>query len=240
VNAQLIDARTEVEVWAEQYDRKVDDLFVLQSELSQAIVSQLKATLSANEKAAIENRPTKDMLAYDFYLRAQESFFQSNYQKTIQLLDAAVARDSQFALAYCLMTEAHLYTYRFRDDTTPNRLAKAREAAETALRLAPDLAESHLAKAQYCYYGLRDYEKAQRELTITAPSPVGRAKFIDLAALTERRLGHWTDAIRDGERAAQLDPHNPFAANELVESYIAMRRFTEAEQLARVYLQGDE
>jgi eukaryotic-like serine/threonine-protein kinase len=232
VNAQLINARTEAEVWAEQYDRKVDDLFIIQSELAQAIVSQLKATLLANEKAAIENRPTKDMLAYDLYLRARESFFQSNYRKTIQLLEAAIARDPQFALAYCLMTEAHLYTYRFGDDMTPSRLVKAKEAAETSLRLAPDLAESHLAKAQYYYYGMRDYEEAQRELKTTAPSPDGRAKFIDLTALTERRLGHWKNAIRNGEKAAELDPQNPFTANELVESYIAVRRFTEAEQLA--------
>lgn len=231
VNAQLIDARTEVEVWAEQYDRKVDDLFVLQSELSQAIVSQLKATLSANEKAAIENRPTKDMLAYDLYLRARESFFQANFWNAIQLLEAAIARDPRFALAYCLMAEAHLYIYRFMDDTIPNRLAKAKEAAETALRLAPDLAESHLAQAQYYYYGLRDYEKAQRELATAAPSPTGRGKFIDLAALTERRLGHWKDAIGDGEKAVELDPHNPFMANELVESYIAVRRYADADQL---------
>jgi serine/threonine protein kinase/Flp pilus assembly protein TadD len=232
VNAQLIDARTEAEVWAEQYDRKVDDLFILQSELAQGIVSQLKATLLANEKAAIENRPTKDMLAYDLFLRARESFFQSNYRKTIQLLETAIGRDPRFALAYCLMAEAHLYTYRFMGDMTPDRLAKAKGAAEMALRLAPNLAESHLAKAQYYYYGLRDYEEARRELTVTTPSLTGRAKFIDLAALTERRLGRWKDAIRDGEKAAELDPDNPFTANELVESYIAVRRFAQAEETA--------
>jgi serine/threonine protein kinase/Flp pilus assembly protein TadD len=232
VNAQLINARTEAEVWAEQYDRKVDDLFILQSELAQAIVSQLKATLLADEKAEIETRPTTDMLAYDLYLRARESFFQSNYRKTIQLLETAIGRDPRFALAYCLMAEAHLYTYRFMGDMTPDRLAKAKGAAEMALRLAPNLAESHLAKAQYYYYGLRDYEEARRELTVTTPSLTGRAKFIDLAALTERRLGHWRDAIRDGEKAAELDPDDPFTANELVESYIAVRRFVQAEQTA--------
>jgi len=231
VNTQLIDTRTITQVWAQQYDRKLDDLFAVESDLAQAIVSQLKGKLSPDEKAAIENRPTKDMLAYDLYLRARESFFQSNYRKTIQLLEAAIARDPRFALAYCLMTEAHLHAYRFRDDMTPDRLAKAKEAAETALRLAPNLAESHLAEAQYYYYGLRDYEKARRELTVTPPSPAGRSKFIDLGALTERRLGHWKDAIRDGERAVELDSDNPCTTDELVESYVAVRRFAEAEQL---------
>jgi len=232
VNAQLIDARNEAEVWAERYDRKVEDLFVLESEIAQTIASQLKATLLPDEKAEIETRPTTDMLAYDLYLRARESFFQSNYRKAIQLLETAIGRDPQFALAYCLMAEAHLYTYRFMGDMTPDRLAKAKGAAETASRLAPNLAESHLAKAQYYYYGLRDYEEARRELTVTTPSLTGGAKFIDLAALTERRLGHWKDAIRDGEKAAELDPDNPFTANELVESYIAVRRFAQAEQTA--------
>jgi TolB-like protein/Flp pilus assembly protein TadD len=232
VNAQLIDTRTMTEVWAQQYDRKLDDLFAVQSDLAQAIVSQLKGKLSPDEKAAIEDRPTADMLAYDLYLRARESFYQSNYKKAIQLLEEAIGRDPRFALAYCLMTEAHLYSYRFKGDVTSNQVAKAEEAAQTALRIAPDLAESHLAKAYYYYYGLRDYENAQRELAVSTPSPNGRAKFVDLAALTERRLGHWKDAIRDGEKANELDPYNPFIANELVESYIEVRRFAAAEQLA--------
>ena len=231
VNAQLIDTRTGAEVWAEHYDRKVDDLFVLQSELAETIVSQLKVTLSPNEKAAIENWPTKDMLAYDLYLRGREAFLQADTGKSIELFEAAVARDPQFALAYCQLTEAQLYMYRFMDETTPGRLAAAKEAAVRALRLAPNLAESHLAQAQYYYYGLRDYEKTLRELSMTS-SLADRAKSIDLTALTERRLGRWKDAIRDAQKAAELDPQNPFVINELLESYIAVRRFGDAIELA--------
>jgi serine/threonine protein kinase/Flp pilus assembly protein TadD len=232
VNAQLIDARTLTEVWAQQYDRKLDDLFTVESDLAQAIVSQLKGKLSPDEKAAIENRPTKDMLAYDLYLRARESFFQSNCPNAVHLLEQAIARDPQFAFAYCSLAEVQLYMYRFDKDTTPGRLDRANAAAETALRLAPRLPESHLAKAQYYYYGLHDYQRTQRELA-AAPSPrADNAKFVDLAALTERRLGHWKDAIRDGEKAVELDPQNPFIINELVESYTSVRRFTDAERLA--------
>jgi len=232
VNAQLIDTRTMTEVWAQQYDRRLDDLFTVESDLAQAIVSQLKGKLSPDEKAAIENRPTKDMLAYDLYLRARESFFQNNCPNAVHLLEQAIARDPQFALAYCSLAEAHLYMYRFNWDMTPTRLAQANEAAETALQLAPQLPQSHLAKAQYYYYGLHDYERTQRELA-AAPSPsADNARFVDLAALTERRLGHWQDAIRDGEKAAALDPQNPYTINELVESYISVRRFADAERLA--------
>jgi serine/threonine protein kinase/tetratricopeptide (TPR) repeat protein len=232
VNAQLIDTRTLTEVWAQQYDQKLDDLFVVESDLAQAIASQLRGKLSPDEKAAIENRPTKDMLAYDLYLRARESFFQSNSRNALRLLEQAIARDPQFALAYCLSAEVQLCMYRYNEETTPERLANAKEAAETALRIAPKLPQSYLAKAQYYYYGLHDYERTQRELNAAPSSSADKAQFTNLAALTERRFGRWKDAIRDGEMAVELDPQNPFAINELVESYLAVRRFADAEQLA--------
>ena len=232
LNARLIDTRTNVEVWAQRYDRNEKDLFLLESDLAQEIVSQLKVTLSLNEKAAIESQPTRDMEAYDLYLRAREAFFQYDGPKTIQLLEAALARDPQFALAYCLLAEARLYAYRFME-TPPSKvtLAAAKEAADNASRLAPNLSDSHLAQAQYYYYGLRDFKKAQQQLENTS-FPKDRARFLDLAALTERRLGRWKDSIRDAEKAVELDPHNPFVTNELLESYLLLRRFADAERFA--------
>jgi tetratricopeptide (TPR) repeat protein len=146
-------------------------------------------------------------------------------------------QDSNFsappnALGECLLAEVHLHMYRYNGDMTPSRLDQGRRAAETALQLAPKLPQSHLAAAQYYYFGPRDYERALRELTATPSATADRTEFVDLAALTERRLGHWKDAIRDGERAAELDPQNPFILNELVESYISVRRFPDAVRLA--------
>ena len=119
LNVQLIDTASDIQVWAEKYDRKLDDLFALQSELSQAVVAQLKGKLSAQEKAAIESRPTSDVQAYDLYLQARASFFKYDYSKAIDFLNRAIARDPEFALAYCLLTEAHLYTYRFARRSFP-------------------------------------------------------------------------------------------------------------------------
>jgi len=232
VNARLIDTRSDAQVWAQQYDRKIDDLFALQSDLAQAIVAQLKGRLSAGEKAAIENRPTTNVEAYDLYLQARNSFVQYDNIKAIELLNRAIAKDPNFALAYCLLTNAQLYVYRFGNDPSESRLAAAKAAAETALRIAPDLPDSHLAQAQYYYNGVRDYEKAEAELAAAPPSPSGRAKFFDLSALTKRRLGHWNEAVRDGEKAAELDPHDPFIATEVIQSYIYLRRYSEAENLA--------
>ena len=232
LNARLIDARTNAQVWAQRYDKNEGDLFLLESELAQEIASQLKAALSPKEKAAIERQPTRDMAAYDLYLRARVAFFQYDTSKSIELLEAAVARDPRFALAYALLAEAHVYTYRFLEmPSSKKRLAMAKEAADTASRLAPDLSDSHLAQAQYYYYGLRDFKMAQKELESTL-FPDDRARFLDLAALTERRLGRWKDSIRDAEKAVELDPYNPFIASELMESYLAVRRFADAKQFA--------
>jgi eukaryotic-like serine/threonine-protein kinase len=232
LNARLIAGRSNTQVWAQSYDRKEADLFLLEGELAQEIASQLKAALSPNEKAAIEIQPTRDMAAYDLYLRARGAFFHYDTAKAIELLQAAVGRDSQFALAYCLLAESHLYLYRFME-RPPSKatLAAAKEAADTASQIAPDLSDSHLAQAQYYYYGLRDFKRALKELE-SAPFPRDRAQFLDLAALTERRLGRWKDSIRDAEKAAELDPNNPFVTNELLESYLMVRRFADAAQFA--------
>jgi serine/threonine protein kinase/predicted Zn-dependent protease len=232
VDAQLIDTRTATAVWARQYDRKLGDLFDVESDLAQAIVSQLKGKLSADEKAAIGNGPTRDMLAYDLYLRARESFFQNNCANSIHLLEQVISRDPQFALAYCLLAEVHLNMYQFNGDRTPGRLDQAKQAAEAALRLAPKLPQSHLAKAQFYYYGLHDYEHGLAELHTARSFGGEQAEFVGLSALIERRLGHWNEAIRGAERAAELDPQNPFVINELVESYLSVRRFSDADRIA--------
>jgi tetratricopeptide (TPR) repeat protein len=122
--------------------------------------------------------------------------------------------------------------YRFSDDRTPGRLDQARQAVETALRLAPKLPQSHLAKAQFYYYGLHDYEHGLAELHTARSLGGEQAEFVDLSALIERRLGHWNEAIRDAERAAELDPQNPFVIRNLVESYVSVRRFSDADRAA--------
>ena len=232
VNAQLIDTRTDAQIWAEQYDRKIDDLFELQSDLAQAIVTQLKGKLSKREKAAIGTRPTADARAYDLYLEARGSVLQYHFEKAIELLEKAVERDPNFALAYCQLAHLHLIMYRFNGDQSPERLAKANQAVETALRLAPDLPETHLARAQYFYDGLRDYEKTLAELATSPPSPDARARFFHLTAVTERRLGHWKAALRDGLKAIELDPHDPVIATAVLQTYMALRQYRAAEKLA--------
>ena len=236
VNVRLIDTRTDTQIWSEGYERTVDDLFALQSELAQSIVGQLRATLSPGEKAAIERRPTEDMQAYDLFLRARALMSKvgddggKNRKEAITLLDAAIARDPNFTLAYCLSVDAHIILYRYVEHT-PAHLEAAKEKAEKALQLAPGLGEAHLAKARYLYHGLRDYLGAQRELDLAAPTSSGDAEFLTLSSVTERRLGRWKDAVRDGERSVALNPRDAIYVGTLMESYRALRDYTKLDEV---------
>ena len=236
VNVRLVDTATNTQVWSEHYERTVNDLFALQSELAQSIVAQLQATLSPSEKAAIERQPTQDMEAYDLYLRGRDLTSQNGMdwakkQAGIALLDQAVAKDPKFTLAYCLLAETNVLVYRY-EDHTPERLARAKAAAAKALELAPDLAEAHLAQALYYYHGLRDYADAQRELDLAAPTLEGKTEFLVPKQVVERRFGHWKDALRDGEKAISLNPRDAAIAGVLIETYRALRMYSEGEKLA--------
>ena len=149
VTAQLINARTDAHLWAEHYDRPLDDVFAIQSEVAQAIADQLNAKLSAAEKAAIQQPPTADLVAYDLYVRAEAlraatSFnarLKENLLEAARLLEQAIARDPTFFLAYCKLAESHDLIYFFGSDHTPARLALANTAIQNALRLRPGLAK---------------------------------------------------------------------------------------------------
>src|SRR6266545_2408459 len=172
VSAQLIDARNDTHVWAEKYDRELADIFAIQSEIAQKIADQLQAKLSPKEKAAIEERPTKDLGAYDLYLRAKELIYQSyvnpfakeGYLKAVQFLDQALGRDPAFLLAHCRLAYAHDLIY-FQDyDHTETRLALAETSVRAAVRLQPDSGETDLAAAIHFYWGYRNYDRAREEL----------------------------------------------------------------------------
>ena len=239
INAQLIDTQTDTQIWAEQYDRKLEDIFALQSELAQTIAAQLKATLSTGEKAEIWRQPTQDLQAYDLYLRARAALRgeggvipRENWNVAVDLLNRAIARDPKFTLAYCLLNEAYVLQYRFGEDHSPQHLAAAKDAAETALRLEPNREEARLALARYYYHGLRDYRRTQQELSSLPSSAPHEVEFFTLASLVERRLGQFAASIRDGEKAVELDPQDASLAASLAQTYSGLRRFGDSERVA--------
>ncbi|MFN2621559.1 MAG: protein kinase [Chthoniobacterales bacterium] len=229
INTHLIDARNDRTLWEHHYESAPEGIFSIESEIVEAIALQMNAPLSGEEKSALAETPTKDPRAYDLYLRGLHAFNQRDYSHAIEFLQACVQRDPQFVLAYCLLSKTYLCSFRFVE-ATEQSLSAGKEAAETAVRLAPQMADAHLAMARY-YRGARDFDRALEELSGIA-IPRDRAEFSELLALGERRKGRWKDALRDGQAAVDLNPHNPFTAIELLESYIALRQFKEAEELA--------
>jgi len=237
VNAKLIDARTDSQIWAESYDRDVADLFVIQSDLAQAIVNQLQAKLSPQQKAEIEETPTRDLAAFDLYLQAKEivdSYTElqdpgSSLLKAVRLLDEAIERDSNFVLAYCYASRAHNLLYFLDLDPTPKRNLLGEAAVNNALRLRPNSAEAHLAMADHYFRCHRDYEHAQEELAIARPGLPNSVPFFNLSGYINRRQGHWNEAEHDFATAVKLDPRNPNAVNLLVDTFVLERRFPEAK-----------
>ncbi|HSS16104.1 MAG TPA: adenylate/guanylate cyclase domain-containing protein [Candidatus Dormibacteraeota bacterium] len=233
VSAQLIDARTDAHLWAEHYDRPLDDVFAIQSEVAQAIADQLNAKLSPAEKAAIKQRPTADLVAYDLYLRAEAlrapiSFnarLKENLLEATRLLEQAIARDPTFFVAYCRLAEAHDLIYFFGSDHTPARLAIANTAIQTALRLRPDSGEAHLALAQHFYRGYREYEHALAELTLARHLLPNDSQVFELTGFITRRQGRWEESATDLERALELDPRNLFFLQQLSFTYQFQRRY---------------
>ena len=211
LNAQLIDTRSDTHVWAEEYDRNLNDLFAVQSEIAQKVAQHLHAKLSASEKASVEERPTQDLVAYDFYVRALAIIYNAqvdlgpvvNLSEAVDLLNKAVARDPNFFLAYCHLAFAHDWM-----GDTPARLALAKSAIDAAFRLRPDSGEAHLALAWHLYLGYADYDRARAELALAQKSLPNNPGAYQLAGLIDRRQGRWADAIHNLERACDLDPRN--------------------------------
>ena len=178
MNAQLIDARTDAHLWAQTYDRDLADVFAIQSEIAKAIAEQLQARLSPNEKAAIEKPPTTNLAAFDLYTRAKTLLLTTgfnannlqNLQRAIELLNQAVGRDPAFFEAYYQLIYAHGTAYAVLGDHTRARLALAEAALQAATRLRSDAGETHLARATYLYYCLRDYNGALAELDVARRS----------------------------------------------------------------------
>src|SRR5437867_1527407 len=237
VNAQCIDAQNDAHLWAQTYDRDLPDVFAIQSEIVKAIADQLQAKLSPNEKKAIEQPPTTDLAAFDLYSRAKSLLLMANFsvtndpdvRKAIELLDEAVKRDPSFFDAYCQLAFAHENLYAvFGSDHTPARLALAEAALQAATRLRPDAAETHLARAQYLYYGLRDYAGALAELEIARRALPNDPRLFELTGYILRRRSRQEEGLRNLQRAAELDPRNFDTLQQIALSYQYLGRYAEA------------
>jgi TolB-like protein/Tfp pilus assembly protein PilF len=250
ITAQLTDARTDTHLWAESYERDLGSVFAIPSEIVQRILSQLQATVSSKEKAAIAERPTNDLAAYGVYVRAKaliatialNAQINDKLREAVQLLDQAIARDPDFYLAYCELSATHDYLYFFGLDHTAARLASADAALKAVVRLRPDAGETHLARANFLYRCYLDYDHARTELALAQHTLPNNSEIFELTGYMDRRQGLWNESARSLQRALELDPRNFFMLQQIALSYQEFRKFeaiAAALDRALVLIPGD-
>jgi serine/threonine protein kinase/tetratricopeptide (TPR) repeat protein len=242
LNAQLIDTRTDAHVWAQEYDRNLNDVFMVQSEIAQKVTDQLGAEVSSTEKTAIQEPPTTDLVAYDSYLRAKELVSGISFStrakedlfQAVQLLDQALARDPLFFLAYGELAGAHDRIYFLGFDHTDARLKLAETAIQSVRRLRPDSGETHLALAQHLYWAYQDYDRAREELTAARRTLPNESRIPLLTGYIDRRQGRWEKSLEEMKQALELDPRDFSILQQISLTYEALRRYKEmAETLDR-------
>ena len=239
INVQLIQAGTDAHLWAQSYDRQLTDIFSVEAEVAKSIADSLSATLSPQEKAQVEAKPTDNADAYVLYLRARDyqtrpDNLMQDFRSAIRLFEQAITLDPKFALAHARLAATTSNLYHFYEPTEPLKQKAHAEALES-LRLQPNLGEGHLALGLYHYYMEGDYDAALRELDLAAHALPNDGDVGLYTAAIERRRGHWTEALAAYEHAEAVDPRNSVMLYDASQTYFGLRDWrTAAERMDRV------
>jgi TolB-like protein/class 3 adenylate cyclase/Flp pilus assembly protein TadD len=232
INVQLIQAETDSHLWAQSYDRQLTDVFSVEGEVAKKIADSLSATLSPQEKARVETKPTENADAYVLYLRARQyqtrpDNFLQDFRSAAELYQQAIAIDPNFALAHARLSAVTSQIYHWFEPTEANR-QRARAEAMESLRLQPNLGEGHLALGLYLYYEEADYEGALRELDLAAQALPNDGDVGLYIAAVQRRRGRWAEAIAAYEHALAIDPRNQVTLYDASQTYFGLRDWQNA------------
>jgi TolB-like protein/class 3 adenylate cyclase/Flp pilus assembly protein TadD len=232
VNVQLINALTNAHLWAETYDRRLTDIFGVESEVAKAIAEALQAKLTGGEQRALAVKPTNNSEAYDAYLRGlgfeARASSPANLEKVVGFYERAVQLDPAFALAWARLSRANAQTYFAGLDTTPGRRKATEHALNTAQKLQPNSPDTLLAQAYYQYWVLRDYELAKTTFGRVRELLPGSSDVPAALALIARRQGHWDESVAYWEQTLVLDPRNIEWLTNAAETYAMLRQFSAA------------
>jgi TolB-like protein/Flp pilus assembly protein TadD len=230
ITPQLITVADDTHLWSDRYDRTLEDIFAVQSEIAQNIVRELGVSLVEGEQAQIEERPTDDMQAYQAYLRGVDMWRSTQYlerelETMIEVFDEAVRLDPEFTDALQYLTRVHSAMAHFGYDRSEQRMALAKGYAQRTLEVAPESYLGHLALGTYYYWCRKDYEHALEELDRAAELHPALPDVISTRAYVKRRLGLFREAIADMERVIELDPRDHNIAQETGDTYMCLRDF---------------
>jgi len=233
VNVQLIQVANNAHLWADTYDRKLVDIFVVESEVAKAIAESLQAKLTGGEQRELAVKPTNNSEAYDAYLRGlvletRTSIAPDNLEKTVGFYERAVQLDPAFALAWARLSRANAFVYFGGLDKTIARRDATERALNTAQKLQPNSPETLLAQAYYQYWVLRDYDLAKATFDRVRELLPGSSDVPGALALIARRQGHWDESVAYWEQTLALDPRNTGALANAAGTYAMLRQFPAA------------
>ena len=236
VNVHLVNVQTGSQLWAETYDRKLSDIFSVETEIAKGIAESLQAKLTGREEQALAAKPTNNPQAYDAYLRGLAFEARSNYSgdalfKAIDFYDLAVRLDPNFALAWARLSFAHALLYSNRSDTTAARRDAAKGALENAQKLQPNTPETLLFTGYYQYWVLHDYGLAKATFGRVSKMLPGNSDVLYALGAIARSEGHWDESVAYWERGLALNPRNTALLTEVAFTYAALRQFPKAEKL---------
>jgi TolB-like protein/thioredoxin-like negative regulator of GroEL len=239
VNVQLIRCATDEHLWAESYNRKLDDVFGVEGEVATTIADQLQAKLTGAEKRELAARPTNNPDAYAAYLRGSAGHWtdnQTSLQAAIHFFEQAVQLDPQFAQAWASLSRAHSLMF-FHYDKTPSRRVSAEKALNEAVRLQPDLTDAQLARGYYKYWVEHDYQGALTLMQQLRTSLPNNAEILQVIAFISARLGKWQDSADSVKKALELNPRDLFSHIQAEHILMATRDFSGVMQVLDKALQ---
>jgi len=233
VTPRLVRVAADKQMWSESYDKQLDEIFAVQTDIAERVVNALDLTLGAGERAALQTRPTENLEAYQAYLRGRENsardyYSRENRLRTVSILEEAVALDPDFALAWAALSEEHSYIYHLGYDATQARRDEARRTVDRALQIHPNLPEAHLARGLYFYRCYREYEQAIAELEIAARGLPNDSRIFEAIGAIRRRQGRWDEAISNSSEAGRLNPRDATTFWDLGVTYLCVGRYEEA------------
>jgi tetratricopeptide (TPR) repeat protein len=237
----LINALTDEHLWADTYDRKLTDIFAVESEIAQNVAQALQAKLTGSEKSLIAKKPTENQEAYELYLKGR--FFWNkrtgvDLRKAIDYFQQAIAKDRNYALAYAGVADSYLLLPNYGGDSTQESITQARPALKKALELDDSLAEAHASAGLLDTLELR-LERALGDFERAIQLNPNYATAHHWLALGQMSLGHFDPAIAEGKRALELDPLSRIINADLGWIYLNARRYDEAETQVRKTLEID-
>ena len=233
VGTQLVRVDDESVVWSNSYDKVLEDIFAVQTEIAEAVIRQLGVALFPEEQEALRYRPTSDLAAYQNYLQAIDYRHRplgNDLNRPIRLLEEAVRRDPKFSLAWAELAHAHAKLHHYGHDRSARRRALAREAIDQALALDPDSAEVHLAHGYVFYWAERKYPEALGELALAAPGLPNDARLLSAQAFILRRLGRFEESLTKHAEARELDPLADHYDRSMGVTLYHLGRYEEAEE----------